>query len=104
MELDNDKLSIRIMIAERTYPMTISRHEEEQIRRAAKLINEKIILYKQRYTNKDTQDVLAMTAMQFATSLLEMESKQDFLPVVEALQSLNNELDIYIESNRKDVL
>jgi len=104
MELDNDKLSIRIMIAERSYPMTILRDDEEKIRRAAKLINEKIILYKQRYTNKDTQDVLAMTTIQFATGLLEMESKQDFLPVVEALQSLNNELDIYIESNRKDVL
>ena len=37
-----DQLSIKVTIAGRIYPLTIERHEEESVRRAVKLINEKI--------------------------------------------------------------
>jgi cell division protein ZapA (FtsZ GTPase activity inhibitor) len=48
-----EKLSIKVQIAERFYPLKIKRQDEEKIRKAAKLINDKVLQYKQRYTDKD---------------------------------------------------
>ena len=65
-----DKLSIRVNIADRYYPLKIDRVDEEKIRRAAKMINEKVLQYKQRYTDKDTQDFLAMAALQYVIKVI----------------------------------
>ena len=47
--MKDDLLSINITIADRTYPMRIKRSEEENIRKAAKIINKRILLYQERY-------------------------------------------------------
>jgi len=61
-----DKLSIKVTIANRQYPLRISRKEEEGVRKSAKLINERIKEYEQGYAVTDPQDLLAMCALQFA--------------------------------------
>lgn len=95
-----DKLSIRVNVADRYYPLKIDRSDEEKIRKAAKLINEKVIQYKQRYTDKDLQDFLAMAALQFVIKLLEGENKFEVEPVVEELNELDEWLEEYlIKSN-----
>jgi len=53
-----EKLAIKVQIAERFYPLKIERREEEKIRKAAKLINDRLLQYKQRYSDKDQQDFL----------------------------------------------
>ena len=57
--MTEDMLSIKVQIAERFYPLKIKRQDEEKIRKAARLINDKVLKYKQRYTDKDTQDFMA---------------------------------------------
>ena len=52
----DDKFSINVKIGERFYPLRIDRADEERIRLAAKLINDKVTLYKQKYSDKDVQD------------------------------------------------
>ena len=59
----DDKLSIRVNVADRYYPLKVERENEEKIRKAARMINEKVLQYKQRYTDKDVQDFLAMAAL-----------------------------------------
>lgn len=59
-------LSIKVTIANRQYPLRIARNEEEAIRKAAKTINERIKEYEQNYSVRDSQDLLAMCALQFA--------------------------------------
>ena len=98
--MGDDKLSIKINLADRYYPLKIEAKDEERIRRAAKLINEKILQYKQRYVDKDNQDFLAMAALQFVIKYLEMEEKADSQPIMEDLKELNEELDEYFR-NRK---
>jgi cell division protein ZapA len=71
----DDKLSIRVNVADRFYPLKIDRRDEEKIRKAAKLINEKVLQYKQRYNDKDLQDFLAMAALQFVIKLIESENR-----------------------------
>ena len=85
----NKTLSIKVNIADRFYPLKIDIDNEEKIRKAAKLINEKILQYKQRYTDKDIQDFLAMTALQFATRSVENEIISDNSEITDELKILN---------------
>jgi len=89
----DDKLSIRVNIADRFYPLRIDRKDEERIRLAAKLINEKVLQYKQRYSDKDVQDFLAMATLQYVIKLLELENQHDVNPFVELVRELNDQLD-----------
>ncbi|MFZ6001484.1 MAG: cell division protein ZapA [Bacteroidota bacterium] len=57
-----EDLSIKIKIAEREYPMKVKRHEEEKVRAAGKLINEKLKQYREQFGIDDKQDLLAMVA------------------------------------------
>lgn len=93
----DEKLPIKVQIAERYYPLKIDRRDEEKIRKAAKLINDKLLQYKQRYTDKDSQDFLAMAALQFVIQLLDCESKQNLVSLEEDLKALNEELDIILK-------
>ena len=93
----NDKLSIRVNIVDRYYPLKIDRRDEEKIRKAGKIINEKVLQYKQKYIDKDVQDFMAMVALQYVTRLIELEEKEDMLPVVDDLKELNEELEIYLK-------
>jgi cell division protein ZapA (FtsZ GTPase activity inhibitor) len=94
----DDKLSIRVNVADRYYPLKVERDDEEKIRRAARLINEKVLQYKQRYTDKDVQDFLAMAALQFVIKLSEEEEKlsSDYLP--DALKELTQKIDAVLVS------
>jgi cell division protein ZapA len=78
-----EEFSISVLIADRTYRLTIDRKEEEMVRRAAKLINGKIKEYALNYAHKDNQDLLAMLALQYSTASINYE---------QSLLTNNNEL------------
>ncbi len=61
-----NKLKIKISIADRVYPLTIDPSREEGLRKAAKSIQAMIKQLEQSYAVRDKQDVLAMCALQFA--------------------------------------
>jgi len=92
-----EKLSIRVNVADRYYPLKIDRKDEEKIRKAAKMINEKVLQYKQRYTDKDTQDFLAMAALQYVIKVIESDFNQDAPEVIEELKDLNDELENFLK-------
>ena len=85
-------LSIKVTIAGRTYPLTIDRNEEEVIRKAAAEINKNIDSLKSNYAVKDVQDLLAMTALQFATKNVENLNSIEYDKLNEAIVLLNQEL------------
>ena len=93
----DDKLSIRVNVADRYYPLKVERENEEKIRKAARMINEKVLQYKQRYSDKDVQDFLAMAALQYVIKLTEEEEKleNDFLP--RTLNELIERIDSVLE-------
>ena len=83
------KLKINLVIAGRTYPLSVnSTQEEEGMRKAATKINELIARYEQNYAVSDKQDVLAMCALQFASKLEIADINKDTTNE-EALQKLN---------------
>ena len=67
------EISIKINIADRVYPLKVSMEEEEVIRRAAKLINDRIKEYQDTYAVRDKQDLLSMCALHYATTTINNE-------------------------------
>lgn len=68
------EISIKINIADRIYPLRIDTEEEEVIRRAAKLINDRIKELQENYAVKDKQDLLSMAVLHYATATLKAEN------------------------------
>ena len=93
----DDKLSININIADRLYPLRVDRKDEESIRKAAKIINEKVVQYKQKYAEKDIQDCMAMATLQFVIQKFDTEKRLDNSPLVEQLEVMNDLLADFLE-------
>ena len=64
-----DKLSIKINIANRFYPLKIERSSEENIRNAVKSIEKRLKFYEDNYAIKDKQDILAMCLIEYASKI-----------------------------------
>jgi cell division protein ZapA len=85
-----DELAITVKIADRPYRRTVKAEEEEIIRKAARLINEKISEYANTYAFNDNQDLLAMVSLWFATTSLKVqdETGNKSTELVESLKAL----------------
>lgn len=70
-----EEFTISVNIADRPYRLTINREEEEVIRKAATIINDKVKNYSANYAFNDKQDLLAMVALEEATSALNSSHK-----------------------------
>ncbi|WP_397446759.1 cell division protein ZapA [Polaribacter sp. R77954] len=85
----SQKLKINVVIAGRSYPLSVNNiKEEEGMRKAANAINQLIAKFEQNYAVSDKQDVLAMAALQFAAKL-EILSLQKTDKTEEEIQKLN---------------
>ena len=73
-----DQITINITVMDRPYRLSVARADEERVRKAASLINERVKFYSKHYAYKDAQDLLSMTALQLATSVVKMESELSF--------------------------
>ena len=96
----SEKLKIKLSIANRVYPLTVSTSQEEGLRKAAKNIEAMIKQFEQSYSVQDKQDVLAMCALQFA-SQVEQKSidKENVNEHVELkLNALNDLLQVHLNS------
>ncbi len=96
--MEEEKLSIKINVADRYYPLKIAVVDEERIRSAAKRINEKIMQYHQRYANRDIQDALSMAALQYVMKLMEYEEATDMSPIIEDIKQLDKQLEDYLRN------
>lgn len=97
------KVSLKVVVAGRTYPLSVNESEEQRVLKAAEDINKAIKVLQDNYAVRDMQDLLAMTALQLA-------SKSDAAKVAEPvdsgrtaeiekmLESLSAELDQLRES------
>ncbi len=68
-------LSIKVSIANRSYPLRITDEEQQKVMRAADNINKRVKEFEDNYAVKDKQDLLAMCALQFANEA--MDAKPD---------------------------
>ena len=73
--------------------------EEEIIRKAAKLINEKILYYRERNGIKSTQRLLAITALDVVMSILKTDQQNEITQksVLDKVSSLESLVDAIID-------
>ncbi len=93
----SEKLSIKLHIANRIYPMKIERNSEEYIRNAVKKIESRIKFYEEHYAIKDKQDLLAMCLIEYASKFESVNNKN----VIEddGLTDKLNEIEAILDSN-----
>ena len=90
----NDKLKIKIPIANRVYPMIIEPSKEQGLRLASQKINNLIKKFEQNYSVQDKQDALAMCALQIASSRIQKKIDNDeTLDTIE--MKINDLIDIF---------
>jgi len=91
------KLSLKVVVAGRTYPLSLNEGEEDKVLKAAEDINKAIKLLQDSYAVKDMQDLLAMTALQLATKpktqIVAKNVEPDYSEIEKSLEGLSNELD-----------
>lgn len=75
--MDKDLLNIKLMVADRLYPLSIDPSEEESFRLAAKKINEMIQTFERHYDLRDKQDAIAMCAIVLARQASQEKLDED---------------------------
>lgn len=95
----NEKLKIKLSIADRVYPLTVNPSQEEAMRSASKKIDNMIKQFEENYAVRDKQDVLAMCALQFASQLEQknVDNAIDGTESIERLTKINELLDQYLK-------
>lgn len=96
----NEKLKIKISIADRVYPLTVDLAQEEGLRSASRKIDTMIKQFEESYAVRDKQDVLAMCALQFASQVeqKQIDRTHDTEESIARLQKMNTLLDLYLEN------
>ncbi len=86
------ELSIKLKIGNREYPMKVKSEDEERIRRAGKILNEKIKSYRNRFNLDDNQDLLAMVAFDCQVEKMKNEETVESTDEIalEQIKNLNN--------------
>lgn len=69
------ELSIKIKIGDREYPMRVSAQEEERLRIAGRMVNERMKRYRDQFGIDDKQDLLAMVAFDCLIEKMRSESE-----------------------------
>jgi cell division protein ZapA (FtsZ GTPase activity inhibitor) len=93
-----DELSIKVTISNRVYPLKIKRDDEERVRKAAKLVNDRIKEYEQQFAASDKFDHIAMCALQLANEWVNITEQ---MPLEK--EALRTEIDA-IDSRISDYL
>ncbi len=95
-----EPLKIKVTIAGRVYPLVVKNEvEEEGMRKAAAKINDLVAKFEKNYAVSDKQDVLAMSALQFA-SIIEIKAinnEEDTIEVEKKLNILNELLTTHLK-------
>lgn len=100
----DDRFKIKLKIDNEEYPLTILRKDEEDYRKAAKLIDYKLNKYRNTFPKLDAAKHWLMVALEFAYENVLLEKKNDTKPYLDKLSEMEKELDRCIEEseNSKD--
>ena len=96
----NENLKIKLMIANRVYPLSVSPDQESSLRMSANKINDTIQQLEKNYAVRDKQDVLAMCSLQYAAQLERLKSQSTGDKIIEndKVQELIDIIDIHLSA------
>ncbi len=94
----SENIRIKLTIAERVYPLTISSDQEASLRISAKKIDDMTKQLEQNYAVRDKQDVLAMCALQYAAQLENQLNKNTIGDVSIKTNELIELIDLHLSN------
>ena len=94
----SEKIKIKLTIADRVYPLTISSDQEASLRISAKKIDDMTKQLEQNYAVRDKQDVLAMCALQYAAQLENQLNKNTIGDVSVKTNELIELIDLHLSN------
>lgn len=92
MNMQNERFNIVLTVAGDKFPLTIPRSDEEVYRRAAKMIDDKLNLFRSRYGENIADKQMKMVALTMAVNLVKTEHLSNAAPVFERLEQLDKEV------------
>ena len=94
----SEKIKIKLNIADRVYPLSISPNQESSLRASAIKIDSMTKQLENNYAVRDKQDVLAMCALQYAAELeIQLQNKIESEPS-DKLNELINLIDLHLSA------
>ena len=94
----SEKIKIKINIADRVYPLSISPNQESSLRASAIKIDSMTKQLENNYAVRDKQDVLAMCALQYAAELeIKLQNKIESEPS-DKVNELINLIDLHLSA------
>lgn len=84
------KVSLKLEIAGRTYPISVLETEKDKVLHAANALNASIDSLKKHYAVNDQQDLLAMASLQYLMKPLS-NTEPDFSEIEQKLDDLTRE-------------
>jgi hypothetical protein len=83
------EVNIKVEIAGSLYPLKVDARDEENVREAVKLINNKIVEFEKNYAVRDKKDVLGMVMLQLVAQLYSQASQSE--------RELSNLKQVFVE-------
>ena len=94
----SEKIKIKLNIADRVYPLSISPNQESSLRASATKIDSMTKQLESNYAVRDKQDVLAMCALQYAAELeIQLQNKIESEPS-DKVNELINLIDLHLSA------
>ena len=96
----SENLKIKLTIANRVYPLSVSPDQESSLRSSANNINNTIRQLEKNYAVRDKQDVLAMCSLQYASQLELSKNKSTGEKTIEEdkVQELIDIIDVHLST------
>ena len=99
--MSDKQLSIRVRIANKSYPLTIDFEEEARVRESASDINAMMIQYREKYSVASDRDLLAMVALHFAVKHAQLTAEHNDNSHWDQLQIIQDELGAFLTKMEK---
>jgi cell division protein ZapA (FtsZ GTPase activity inhibitor) len=87
------ELSIKVTIANRVYPLSVAHEEEEEVRKAAAYINDRIKALESSFAVKDKLDLIAMLALELTMEKGHGKEELQNDQLIDQLTAITSRLD-----------
>ena len=98
--MEDRELGINLIIDGISYPLTVPASEEPYYRKAARIVNETLSMYKDIYSNEGSARVLTMVALDIAFNAVKGTDEMGSTEVRRRLGELTRLIDNTLKANK----
>ena len=95
--MEEEYVGINLMVNGISYPLVVKRSEEPYYRQAARLINDKLLKYKERFASESDEKLMAMVAIDIAFRRMKDTNLSGTSRISERLLELTKQIDNTLE-------